>query len=219
MGASRPARWVDAAAGGRIDPAMAGGERGFRSLHDAFAPGIRRYLSRLVGDAEAEDLTQEVFARAHRAAATLRGDALVSAWLYRIATNAAIDRLRAASRREIPVAMPVGSLEEEHEVLSDDAATEAQDPDGHVIREEMRHCILDVVERLSPAHRAVILLGELRDLSDQEIADALGITLEAAKMRLHRARGELRRLLQASCDLYRDERNELACERKPGCDS
>jgi RNA polymerase sigma-70 factor (ECF subfamily) len=61
----------------------------------------------------------------------------------------------------------------------------------------------------------VILLGELRDLKDREIADALGITLEAAKMRLHRARGELRRVLGTSCDLYRDERNELACDRKP----
>jgi RNA polymerase sigma-70 factor (ECF subfamily) len=79
----------------------------------------------------------------------------------------------------------------------------------------MRHCILDLVERLPPVHREVILLGELRDFRDREIADALGITLEAAKMRLHRARGELRKLLQASCDLYRDEENELACDRKP----
>lgn len=202
---------------------MAAREPGFRSLYDELAPGIRRYLSRLVGDAEAEDLTQEVFARAHRAAATRRGDSPVSAWLYRIATNAAIDRLRAASRREVPVATPAGPVEEGCEAAALDLASaeakEAQDPDGHVIRAEMRHCILDIVDRLPPSHREVILLGELRDLRDQEIADALGITLEAAKMRLHRARGELRKLLRSSCDLYRDERNELACEPKRGCDS
>ena len=59
---------------------------------------------------------------------------------------------------------------------------------------------------------------DFRDLTDREIADALEISLEAAKMRLHRARAELRKLLGASCDLYRDERNELACDRKPqGC--
>jgi RNA polymerase sigma-70 factor (ECF subfamily) len=170
-----------------------------------------------VGAGEAEDLTQEVFARAHHALPTRRGDSLVSTWLYRIATNAAVDRLRAASRREIPVATPAGSSEEEHEGLSECAAreTEDEDADSHVIRKEMRHCILDLVDRLPPAHRAVILLGELRDSRDQEIADALGITLEAAKMRLHRARGELRKLLGESCDLYRDERNELACDRKP----
>jgi RNA polymerase sigma-70 factor (ECF subfamily) len=189
---------------------------GFRALYDEHSPGIRRYLSRLVGGADAEDLTQEVFARAHRAMATRRGESLVSTWLYRIATNAAIDRLRAASRREIPVGAPADpSVEAEPEAGCESASCDAQDADSHVIRAEMRHCILDLVERLPPVHREVILLGELRDLRDQEIAYALGITLEAAKMRLHRARGELRKLLAASCDLYRDERNELACDRKP----
>jgi RNA polymerase sigma-70 factor (ECF subfamily) len=190
----------------------------FRALYDEFAPRIRGYLTRLVGEAEAEDLTQEVFARAHGAMATRRGDSLVSTWLYRIATNAAIDRLRAASRREVPVAAlaPAESVaEEERAIVSEGAALEAQQTERRVIRKEMRHCVLDLVGRLPPVHREVILLGELRDLRDQEIADALGISIEAAKMRLHRARGELRKLLQASCDLYRDEDNELACDRKP----
>jgi RNA polymerase sigma-70 factor, ECF subfamily len=189
----------------------------FRVLYEEFAPRIRRYLSRLVGEGEAEDVTQEVFARAHRAMATHRGDSLVSTWLFRIATNAAIDRLRSASRREVPGPAPAQFAvdEKDEEVVSDGAACEAQDADSHVIREEMRHCILELVDRLPPAHREVILLGELRDFADREIADVLGITLEAAKMRLHRARAELRRLLGSSCDLYRDERNELACDRKP----
>lgn len=191
--------------------------RDFRALHDEFAPRIRRYLTRLVGEAEAEDLTQEVFARAHAAMATRRGESLVSTWLYRIATNAAIDRLRAASRSEVPATTSAAAepvAEDQRELVSEGAALEAQHAERRVIRREMRHCVLDLVDRLTPAHREVILLGELRDLRDQEIADALGITLEAAKMRLHRARAELRKLLQASCDLYRDEDNELACDRK-----
>ncbi len=189
----------------------------FRTLYDEFAPRIRGYLTRLVGEAEAEDLTQEVFARAHSAMATRRGDSLVSTWLYRIATNAAIDRLRAASRREVPVTAsePEEPGGEQLEIVSEGAVLEAQQAERRVIRKEMRHCILGLVDRLPPVHREVILLGELRDLRDQEIADALGITLEAAKMRLHRARGELRKLLLSSCDLYRDEDNELACDRKP----
>jgi RNA polymerase sigma-70 factor (ECF subfamily) len=187
----------------------------FRALYDDLAPAIRRYLSRLVGGADAEDLTQEVFARAHRALDTRRGDS-PAAWLYRIATNAAIDRLRSASRREVPASVPAEpGAGDEREAACEGAAREGQEADGHVIRAEMRGCILEVVDRLAPAHREVILLGELRDLSDREIAEALGITLEAAKMRLHRARAELRKLLGASCDLYRDERNELACDRKP----
>jgi RNA polymerase sigma-70 factor (ECF subfamily) len=191
----------------------------FRALYDEFAPRIRGYLARLVGEAEAEDLTQEVFARAHGAMATRRGDSLVSTWLYRIATNAAIDRLRAASRREVPDIAPEPAAEEQREIVSEGTALDAQQAETRVIRKEMRHCILDLVGRLPPVHREVILLGELRDSRDQEIADALGITLEAAKMRLHRARGELRKLLQASCDLYRDEENEFACDRKPPAES
>ncbi len=198
------------------DEPVSAGDLEFRAIYDALRPRIRRYLARLVGEDEAEDLTQEVFARAHRAMGTRRGDSLLSTWLYRIATNAALDRLRSASRRGVPLAATSESLrglEEEREVVSE-GASEAGEADSHVIRKEMRHCILDLVDRLAPKHRAVILLGELQDLKDQEIAEALGISLEAAKIRLHRARSELRRLMESRCDLYRDERNELACEPK-----
>jgi RNA polymerase sigma-70 factor (ECF subfamily) len=183
----------------------------FRALYDAHASRIRRYAARLVGEAEAEDVTQEVFARAHRAIATHRGDSRLSTWLFRIATNAAVDRLRSAARREAPGARTEQADAAEEEILAGGAACEAE-ADSRVIRKEMSGCVLGLVDRLAPPHRAVILLGELRDLSDREIADALGITLEAAKMRLHRARRELRKLLESSCSLYRDERNELACE-------
>lgn len=183
----------------------------FRTLYDAYAPRIRRYVARIVGEADAEDVTQEAFERAHRGIAAHRGDSRVSTWLYRIATNAAVDRLRSASRRE--TAGVAAADAEPGELLAEVAACEAE-ADGRVIRKEMSHCILGLVGRLPPAHREVILLGELRELSDREIADALGITLEAAKMRLHRARKELRNLLEGNCSLYRDDRNELACEPK-----
>src|SRR5512133_4396952 len=96
----------------------------FRTLYDELAPGIRRYRSRLVGEGEAEDRTQEVCARAQHGLATHRGDSLVSTWLYRIATNAAIDRLRAASRREVPVtasACTESLVEGEREIVSEGA--------------------------------------------------------------------------------------------------
>jgi RNA polymerase sigma-70 factor, ECF subfamily len=187
----------------------------FRALYDAYASRIRRYAARIVGEAEAEDVTQDVFARAHRALATHRGDSRVSTWLFRIATNAAVDRLRSPSRREAPVGVTEQGGDGEGIPFAAGAACEAE-ADRRVVRKEMSRCVLGLVDRLPPAHRAVILLGELRDLSDREIADALGITLEAAKMRLHRARKELRKLLEGSCALYRDDRNELACEpREP----
>jgi RNA polymerase sigma-70 factor (ECF subfamily) len=187
----------------------------FRALYDAHAGRIRRYVARIVGDDDAEDVTQEAFARAHRALGTHRGEASVSTWLYRIATNAAVDRLRSAARREADGVRVEDAAPAELLAASGGGACGAE-TDGRVIRKEMSHCILGLVARLPPAHREVILLGELRELSDREIAGTLGITLEAAKMRLHRARAALRKVLEGSCSLYRDERNELACEpREP----
>ncbi len=80
----------------------------------------------------------------------------------------------------------------------------------------MRACILDVVERLPASLRAAILLGELRGLGDRELADALGISLGAAKIRLHRARRALRAALERACRFERDEQDELACAPRPG---
>jgi RNA polymerase sigma factor (sigma-70 family) len=66
----------------------------FQTIHAEFRPRIQRYLARLVGESEAEDLTQEVFVKVHRALPSFRGEAQLSTWIYRIATNAALDRLR-----------------------------------------------------------------------------------------------------------------------------
>jgi RNA polymerase sigma-70 factor (ECF subfamily) len=79
----------------------------------------------------------------------------------------------------------------------------------------MRECILRVVERLPASQRAVILLGELRGLSDRETADALAISLGAAKIRLHRARAALKLELERACTFERDDQNEFACAPKP----
>jgi RNA polymerase sigma-70 factor (ECF subfamily) len=60
-----------------------------------------------------------------------------------------------------------------------------------------------------------VVLSELEELPDREIAEVLGISLEAAKIRLHRARARLRQMLEQGCDLSRDERSELTCEPRP----
>jgi RNA polymerase sigma-70 factor (ECF subfamily) len=93
------------------------------------------------------------------------------------------------------------------------AATPDPDPERSAIRLEMRSCIVDLVRRLPERDADVLVLGDLRGLKDKEIADALGVTLGTAKIRLHRARARLRRMMDRSCELYRDE-DGLACDRK-----
>jgi RNA polymerase sigma-70 factor (ECF subfamily) len=99
--------------------------------------------------------------------------------------------------------------------LSADTAHE-RSLDGEVDRTRMRECILEIVEHLPTSQRAAILLGELQGLSDRELADALGISVGAAKIRLHRARRALKAALEHACSFERDERNEFACARKVG---
>jgi RNA polymerase sigma-70 factor (ECF subfamily) len=182
------------------------------TLHREHGDRIRRYLARLVGPTEAEDLTQEVFEKAQRAIGTFRGDSRVLTWLYRVATNTAIDRLRSAERR----ADPDRDGDDPDPLEAALSAEAAQEPslDGELDRTHMRECILGVVEHLPTSQRAAILLGELRGFSDRELADALGVSLGAAKIRLHRARRALKAALEAACSFERDEQNEFACVPK-----
>ncbi len=80
----------------------------------------------------------------------------------------------------------------------------------------MQACIRGYIEDLPPPYRSVVLLSEEAELTNQEIADVLGLTLDTVKIRLHRARGRLRKDLGRGCTVSRDERNELACEPKVG---
>lgn len=183
-------------------------------LHRDHADGIRRYLARLVGTSDAEDLAQDVFEKAQRAIGTFRGDSRALTWLYRLATNAAIDRLRSLERRaahELDDAAGEPGAGDRIEEASDRRSVDAV-----VDRARMRECILAVVEQLPASQRAVILLGELRGLSDRETADALGISVGAAKIRLHRARRVLKAALERACSFERDDENELACAPKVG---
>jgi RNA polymerase sigma-70 factor (ECF subfamily) len=187
----------------------------FREVHDALRPRVLRYLARMAGEAEAEDLAQEVFAKVSRGLGDFRGDADLSTWVYRIATNTALDRLR---RRGKPAESVDPSLvdaiviaESDRNVWTDEIR---QTLEGRVIRDEMNACIRDVINRLPENYRTVIILGDLEGFQDREIAEILGLSLRNAKVRLHRARAQLRQALEKACIFYRSEENERACDRK-----
>lgn len=178
----------------------------FQRVYAEFHPKIRRYLDRLAGPRDVEDLTQEVFTKVSQALPQFRGESSLSTWIYRIATNAAYDRLRArASQHESDV-----PLNAETPIADQSPGVEQK-----LVRRQMNDCIDDYVARLPASYRSVVILSEHEGLSNQEIADALDVTLDTVKIRLHRARARLRKELSNGCDFYRDERNEFACEPKP----
>jgi RNA polymerase sigma-70 factor (ECF subfamily) len=78
----------------------------------------------------------------------------------------------------------------------------------------MNNCIRKVIYALQPIYRAVIVLSELEGFYNEEIARILGLSQEAVKIRLHRARVKLKEELSRYCILYRDDKNEFACDLK-----
>lgn len=179
----------------------------FQKIYDAFRPKILRYLTRLTGEHEAEDLTQEVFVKVNQGLNTFRGESKLSTWIYKIATNTALDRMRSPSFQRIDRKERSKEVESDVEYKSPSVVEE-------LIRDEMNTCIRDFIENLAANYKAVIVLSEIEGLKNQEIAKVLGVPIDTVKIRLHRAREKLKNEFEIHCSLYRDERNELACDLK-----
>jgi len=181
-------------------------ELDFQIIYDAFQPRILRYLMRLVGESEAEDLTQEVFVKVAHALDTFRGESKLSTWLYRIATHVALDRLRSPSFQRIaPIRLADELLETgEAEIEDRDVWTGDKTPsvEQQFVRKEMNECIRDFIGHLPENYRTVLVLSEMEELSNKEISEILGVSLETVKIRLHRARKKLKEELETHCDAY-----------------
>ena len=186
----------------------------FEEIYEEFHPKILNYLARLMGPNEAEDTAQVVFAKVSRGLDSFKGQSKLSTWIYRIATNTAIDKLRSPAHRHASGQIP---LEDSTAVENNTSRiTRSQTPtDQKIIRKEMSDCVREYVDRLPPDHRTVLVLSELEGFKNKEIADILQITLENVKVRLHRARASLKQELDDGCDFYHTEEGTLACDRKP----
>jgi RNA polymerase sigma-70 factor (ECF subfamily) len=168
---------------------------------------IHRYLLGMLRDPlEAEDLTQEAFLHAYLQRSSLRESRALLPWLYRIATNLSLDRIRQHERYELREA----AVELDEIPLAHDAPPLPQ----LVEQGEMSSCVRRYLDAMPSSHRTVLLLHDAHGLTGPEIADILHISLAAMKMRLHRARHALRESLQAGCSFSRDERDVLVCEPK-----
>lgn len=152
----------------------------FEALFRQYQGDVYRWIARIVRDpTAAEDLTVETFWRVHRAHARFHADGNFGAWLRRIATNVALDHVRRAR--------PTWAL------LEDVPAEEK--PDG-VVQQEVRTKILRAFAELPPRLRIVVQLGLVEDETYKEIAESLGISLAAVKLRMFRGTRLLRKKLE-----------------------
>jgi RNA polymerase sigma-70 factor (ECF subfamily) len=138
----------------------------------------------------AEDAVQEAFASALENAASFRGEARLSTWLYRIVYTKAVDLLR-RRRREAPLEDDPAELGPDDERLAH-APSWASPPDAQLASTEVRAALEEALGVLTPLQRAVFELRELEGRPTEEVAGALGISPGAVRVHLHRARLRLR---------------------------
>jgi RNA polymerase sigma-70 factor, ECF subfamily len=185
----------------------------FNEIYQQFHAPLMRYLARMVSPHEAEDLAQEVFSKIAKNLDGYEGRAKLSTWVYRIATNAALDRLRRCKGRRLEIPL-MEEIDRDH--LPDGPVPKPDDsPLTLVIGSEMNACIRQQVDKLPQKYRTVMILSSMKELQNREIADILEISLEAVKMRLHRGRAMLKEILENECRFYHNaDSGALSCDRK-----
>ena len=171
----------------------------FDALVAKYEKRIFNIIYRMLGDyEEATDLTQETFISAFRHYDRFRGDAKVFTWLYQIARNLCINRVRQRDRQR---AYHLESLDQPRdgdgdESLRREVADLTHAPHTLLEEKELRQRILAAIDALPPDYREVVVLREFQSLSYNEIVTVTGLTLENVKTRLSRARAMLRRKLE-----------------------
>ncbi len=161
----------------------------FDQLFEEFSAPIYNYALRMVGDPDrAADIAQDTFIKAYRKLDTLTDAGAARSWIYRIATNTAIDDMR---RRRNVTTMP------------DDAPTFANradarpGPEAEVIASTLDERVQRALMTLRANHRQCLLLSDLEDMSATQIGEVMNLSYGAVRTLLCRARGEMRRALAA----------------------
>lgn len=171
--------------------ARKGDRRAFAELVNLYADKLYQLAYRLTGNRqEAEDVVQETFLRVYRNLERYDEKLKFSTWIYRIAANLCIDRLR--KRRAV---YSLDAQSGEHEDLDGYSMLPGDDrtPESEVLLSETQQLVHRAIESLPPKYKSVAVLRYLQDLSLQEIADVLGIPVTTVKTRVHRAREFMRR--------------------------
>lgn len=167
----------------------------------SFGELVLRYQDRLYHVAnrvldnpdDALDAVQDAFVSAYQSLASFKGEAEFFTWLYRIAFNTAISAKR--RKRSVLSLDAGGGREGESRIDPEDRASDVA-PEAALERSEDERMLAHAIAKLSPEHRAVLLMKDIDGLKYEEIADLMAVPIGTVRSRLHRARLELRNLLE-----------------------
>lgn len=155
-----------------------------KALYDRHQAGLYRFIRSRIGDAfEAADVMQEAFLEVWRGSDRYQGNASVKTWIYGIARNKAVDRVRRGAR--------VTLTDTPDETLPDDGPSALEVIEAASDAERLRVCL----EKLAPAQKSAVRLAFYEDLSYPEVAEVEGVPVGTIKTRIHHAKKLLMRCL------------------------
>jgi RNA polymerase sigma-70 factor (ECF subfamily) len=168
---------------------------------EAFGELVRRYQARLYNSVyrlldhadDAQDVVQDAFLSAYQSLHSFNGRSEFFTWLYRIAFNTAISLKR---KKRVVLSLEPGQNDNQPGVEPPDDSAGTR-PGEALERDEEERRLLRALARLSPEHRSVLVLADLEERKYEAIAEILQVPIGTVRSRLHRARAELRALLQA----------------------
>jgi RNA polymerase sigma-70 factor, ECF subfamily len=179
-----------------LEAAQAGDRAALEALLSSYLAPIYRFGMKMCRDRhDAEDVAQETLLAASRSVEGFRGASSLSTWLYSIARRACLRRRRRGKHEPesyLPLESPIhgGSLADDRTLA----------PDEEAARSELSRALQSAIERLEDDHREVLVLRDVQGLTAPEVAEVLGISVEAVKSRLHRARQAMRHELAPHLD-------------------
>lgn len=165
---------------------------------------VRRYSHKVYNlafhltrdESASEEIMQEVFLTVIAKIGTLTNDGYFATWLYRVTTNAAYGWLRKEKRHSDHT--PVDELDQDHAALYDWSTL----PDDILLSDESREILRQAIDTLPENMRTVVVMKDVEGFKNEEIAEALGLSVPAVKSRLHRGRMMLRGTLSAYFSKY-----------------
>jgi RNA polymerase sigma-70 factor, ECF subfamily len=179
---------------GLVAKAREGDSGAFNELVNRYSRKIYRLAKHITqNDEDAEDVLQETFLKAFEHLGGFQGQSKFYTWIVRIAVNESLMKLRKRkSDRTVPLDEPLDTGED---TVVREIAVWDENPEQKYSREELGQILDEAVESLRPVFRTVFVLRDIEELSTEETAEALGISVPAVKSRLLRARLQLREKL------------------------
>lgn len=177
-----------------LDGLRSGSEEAYEALLERFQAPVFHLVRRLIDDpTEAGDVVQDVFLKVFRNVNAFRGQSSLKTWVYRIAVNEAHNRRRWFTRhRRAEVGL---EMEGEGRDYLDQLSDSTRSPYDLALNEEVKSAIEAALANLNPVFRSAVVLRDLEDLSYEEIADVLDVSLGTVKSRILRGRESLRKAL------------------------